>query len=286
MNNSQILVPFAENGKKNDIPQNGTASDVLASLELGFPPLTMQKAGGTPPDGRDMNGILHLICSMLQYVQAGGFFPYNAAFAQAVGGYPAGARVLAADRKSLWVNLVAGNTSDPDNNGNGWQLQGITPAAAQIGDIRMWHRPTIPANALLCDGREVRSDDYPALYSAWYGDFQAGQLFTLPNLSDGYYPKGYGPSTQALGTRQTGALPNITGDFFGETLSQVDAVRYVFNGAFFRTDKKNYPGIGQSDNDNYQTGFDASRCSAVYGNRNTKTVETNNVALNFIVFFA
>lgn len=285
MVNTQILTPFAAQGEKNEIPQNGTNTDVLASYQLGFPPLTMQDAGGTPPNGKDVNGILYAICSMLQYVQAGGFYPYNATFAQAVGGYPIGARVLAADGKSLWINLAAGNTTDPDNGGTGWQLQDINPVGRQIGDIRMWHRPTIPDNALICDGSAILSDNYPDLYSAWFGSFQSGQTFYLPNLSDGYYPKGFGAGTQALGTRQTGALPNISGTYTASYFGRSNA-NPTPSGCFYHAGYSGYRGAGDHSNNAVIIGFNAAQSSGVYGNRGTATVETNSVALHFIVYFA
>lgn len=277
---TQLLTLFAQNGSKNTIPQSGTIADVNASYQLGFPPLTMQPAGGTPPNGMDMNGILYAITQVLQMAQAGAFYPYNSSFATAIGGYPLGARVLASDNKSLWINLLANNTSNPDAGGAGWQLQSTDPVNAQIGDIRMWHRPTLPTNAILCDGSLITSDDYPELYTAWYGTFQPGQSFYLPNLTNGYYPKGYGPNTQALGTQQLGALPNITGEMGAIEDSGVYAA-----GAFYVEDTNNKLGSGDSDNNNDTIHFDASRSNPIYGRNNTTTVETNSVALNFIVYF-
>lgn len=68
-----------------------------------------------------------------------------------------------------------------------------------------------------------------------------------------------------IGVITPAGLPNITGDFFGESYSQ----NYRFEGAFYRGETGGNPGVGSSDTDNYQTYFDASRSSAVYGNSNT-----------------
>ena len=48
----------------------------FASLNDGFPPLTMTPiaAGGVPPFGQDMNGILNQITEVLQWQQAGGYW--------------------------------------------------------------------------------------------------------------------------------------------------------------------------------------------------------------------
>src|SRR5579871_5172056 len=77
------------------IPQNSQIGiqDGAASLTDGFPPLnfTAVQAGGKPPFGQDFNGILKQITQWLQWEQAGGPAPYDAAFATAIGGYPRGA---------------------------------------------------------------------------------------------------------------------------------------------------------------------------------------------------
>lgn len=278
---SQILTPFAENGTKNTIPETGSSTDVLASKQLGFPPLTMQIVGGTPPDGRDMNGVLNEIYRMLRYLQAGGVYPYSSTFCTAIGGYPLGARVLCAtDNKSLWVNTVAGNTTDPDStSAQGWLLHQVEMSSlyssAYIGSIVMWPKAesTIPTNALVCKGQTLSSTNYPELYTAWFGTYQAGQSFTLPNFSDGYYPRGYGSNTQAVGSRGQCGLPNITG--------QVSTYNSYYSGALYNSGTAS--GGWDGDGSRGITKFDASRSNSIYG-RTTSTVETNNVAVNFIVF--
>ena len=94
-----------------------------ASFTDGFPPVCLLpiSSGGVPPDGADMNGILWAISSVLAYVNAGGIFPYDAAFQTAIGGYPNGAVVLqAADSTATWRSNVANNATDPDTGGAGW----------------------------------------------------------------------------------------------------------------------------------------------------------------------
>lgn len=98
--------------------QNGAAS-----LNDGFPPLTFipTGAGGVPPYGQDMNGILNEISLWSQWLQAGGvFIPYDPAFSSAIGGYPKGAILASASAGSIWVSTADNNTTDPDTGGSGW----------------------------------------------------------------------------------------------------------------------------------------------------------------------
>lgn len=121
---SKSAVPFAESGSKNTIP---VASQIgvqpgLASFTDGFPPLTMTPlaAGGIPPRGQDFNGILYFLSAAARWQQAGGSYSYDSAFATAIGGYPKGAVLLAADGQGFWLSAVDSNTANPDTGGAGW----------------------------------------------------------------------------------------------------------------------------------------------------------------------
>lgn len=125
----KLVLPFANAGAKNTIP---TASQIgitagAASLVDGFPPLTRTPiaAGGVPPSGLDMNGILYELSAILRWANAGGGYAYDAAFAtdSNVGGYPKGARVLRSDGAGYWLNTIDGNTVDPES---------VTVNAAQV----------------------------------------------------------------------------------------------------------------------------------------------------------
>ena len=113
-------VPFALNGQKTAIPQASQISVTrgAASFNDGFPPLTMTDplAGGIPPFGRDMNGILFLLSLAIRWVQAGGSFCYDADFANDpdVGGYPQGAVLLNASLTGFWISTVDNNATNPD----------------------------------------------------------------------------------------------------------------------------------------------------------------------------
>lgn len=121
---AKIPLPFANSGTKNTIP---TASQIAvtpgaASLTDGFPPLTRTPiaAGGVPPFGADMNGILFEISANTQWENAGGFYPYDATFSTAIGGYPKGAVLAKVANNGLWMSTVDNNTSNPDTGGAGW----------------------------------------------------------------------------------------------------------------------------------------------------------------------
>jgi hypothetical protein len=115
-----IQLPFASGGAYNAIP---VASQVAtnaggASLVDGFPPATRTPlaAGGIPPSGLDMNGILNLITQSIRWAHGGGQYPFNSAFASSanVGGYPSGARLMRADTTGDWINASDGNQTNPD----------------------------------------------------------------------------------------------------------------------------------------------------------------------------
>lgn len=123
---AKLVLPFANSGAKNVIP---VASQIgitpgAASLTDGFPPLTRTPlvAGGVPPSGLDMNGVLFALAAIDRWSNAGGRYYYDAAFATdtEVNGYPKGAVVLRTDGEGGWLNTVDDNESDPEAGGAGW----------------------------------------------------------------------------------------------------------------------------------------------------------------------
>lgn len=118
---SRILLPFAADAAGaniRSIPLAPTGTPGQASLQLGFPPIcfTALGAGGVPPAGQDFNGILNQITAWNQWQAAGGPIFFDSAFASAISGYPKGATVASATRVGLvWLNLLDGNTTDPDS---------------------------------------------------------------------------------------------------------------------------------------------------------------------------
>lgn len=114
-----ISGPFAnsQSALKNTIP-NAATGTYNASMEEGFPAITMQplEQGGTPPDGKDFNGILNLV-SQFYFQFQNGFHPtFDSNVSTAIGGYPEGAVLWyfpAGATKLLPVmSLIPNNTYD------------------------------------------------------------------------------------------------------------------------------------------------------------------------------
>ncbi|HYG45602.1 MAG TPA: hypothetical protein VEA17_21965 [Bordetella sp.] len=144
---SKSAVPFAESGTKNTIPVESQigVTPGAASFTDGFPPLTMTPlaAGGVPPYGADFNGIFNFLSAAVRWAQAGGRYPFDAAFAADVGGYPKGAVLAAASGNGSWLNLIDNNSTNPDTGGANWislgsgiattaQAQALTDDAALV----------------------------------------------------------------------------------------------------------------------------------------------------------
>jgi hypothetical protein len=137
----QIAVPFATSGLKNAIPANTNNVTGNAGYDAGFGAINMtpKTAGGIPPFGQDFNGIFYDVTLALQFLEAGGSFPFNSTFATAVGGYPIGAVVSRTDGSGLWRNTVANNTTNPETFGAGWQPEdaGITTVAMTNANVTL-----------------------------------------------------------------------------------------------------------------------------------------------------
>ncbi len=106
--------------------------DGAASLTDGFVPLNFTPigAGGVPPFGADMNGILYQTTGWARWVAAGGSVVFDAAFSTAVGGYPKSALLASATTPGIfYVSTVDNNVTNPDAGGAGWQQVAPLPAS-------------------------------------------------------------------------------------------------------------------------------------------------------------
>ena len=114
-----------------------------ASFTDGFPPLTRTAlgAGGIPPSGEDMNGILYMVTQLLAWSCSGGFYKYSSTQSTAIGGYPLGAVLQSTDGTNhFWLNTTANNTTNPDSGGSGWvalPFPGITQIAVASGTYNL-----------------------------------------------------------------------------------------------------------------------------------------------------
>lgn len=125
---SRYSKAFSINGNKNNIPTESSTSTLgngEATFDSGFPPLTMTaiSAGGIPPDGKDMNGILYSITLKQQWQDVGMGYSFNQTFATSISGYPKGAILPSSDLTGRWLNLNNGNLTSPESasgNDTGW----------------------------------------------------------------------------------------------------------------------------------------------------------------------
>jgi hypothetical protein len=58
---------------------------------------------------------------------ASGLQAFDSTYAEAIGGYPKGTLLAASDGTGYWVNVFAGNTSNPDIGGAGWERVALQP---------------------------------------------------------------------------------------------------------------------------------------------------------------
>jgi len=129
-------------GFRNTIPAAPVTTQ-RASFDLGFPPLTMTPvvAGGKPMLGPDMNGILYMITTHTVYAQSGEPYKYSADVVVAIGGYAVGTILGSTDGLTVWYNLTAGNTDDPDDPASvGWvplYSYGSTAITGLTGGVRV-----------------------------------------------------------------------------------------------------------------------------------------------------
>ena len=125
---ARLMKPFANSGNKAAIPQTGT-DPARASYETGFTPLNMTPiaAGGVPPSGRDMNGILYDLSNAMMWQQAMGILPYDATVS-----YPNGALVVYGGM--LWKCLADDTLNVTPVNGAKWTSDIHTEYVKKTGD--------------------------------------------------------------------------------------------------------------------------------------------------------
>lgn len=190
---TKIQIPFgnsAGGAYKRTVPvasqigiQNGAAS-----YTDGFPPLnfTPVNAGGVPPFGQDMNGILYDVSAHARWWAAGGPVYYDSAYQTTIGGYPKGACVQSTVTPArLWCSTVNNNTSNPDTGGAGWQYpNNAVTATNQSGG-------TVAATTISASGQITST------VSTGTAPFVVSSTTPVANLNIG------GNSATALGYNQT-----------------------------------------------------------------------------------
>jgi len=209
-------------------------NDGWASLQTGFPPLNMTPlgAGGIPPFGQDFNGILQWITQAAQWAQAGGPMVYDAAFAAAIGGYPAGAILTAATLDHQWINTVNGNLTDPDAGGAGW---------VRYGRIRLFADTTFYVATTGNDGNDGRTPGtaWKTLQRAWNVLQQAydlGGFVATIDVADGAYTAGLtarGPIVGQQGANGVVFLGNFANPALCTVTVNANVCFYADSGAAF-----------------------------------------------------
>lgn len=154
-----------------------SADPTAASLTLGFPPDTFLPlgSGGTPPDGKDFNGILNQITLWNQWQNAGSPVKYDATFSGDIGGYPAGSLLVAASgNANFWVSTVDDNVTNPDASGAGWAAVSFL-GTFTTGDVKLSIASAAPAGWIAVNDGSIGS----ASSGATFADGSAILLFTV-----------------------------------------------------------------------------------------------------------
>ena len=126
-----IITPFGESadpGTIRPIPESTGPSDPKqnASWEKGFPISTMTaiSAGGIPPEGPDMNGVLNAISEHTVFIGGGSQYKWSDEYVAAKGGYAKGSVIQSDDGDFSYVSAVDGNSvnfnDDPSSIGVQW----------------------------------------------------------------------------------------------------------------------------------------------------------------------
>lgn len=140
-----LLKPFAEEGDKNTIPVTNTdaTNPQLADLTNGFPEITSLDPddGGIPAERKDFNALGYLTTLYDYFYQAGGTFTWNDTIANAIGGYPLGARLWYTDTNGVTLILRSTKGNNLDNFtqnqsyiGTSWVKDTVTTDTFQVVD--------------------------------------------------------------------------------------------------------------------------------------------------------
>lgn len=205
-------VPFASQGDKNTIPatpSTGTGQSNYASYQKGFPLVTMTPlvAGGLPPQGMDMNGILFALSSSVGFMQSGGLPTFDADFASTIGGYPLGAVLQSNDGASAYVSTIANNTTD------------FNESTESIGTSWLpWAGDAAKGSSLYIAVGEGTSDAITATFDPAITELTNGLVVFVRALASNatttptFNPDGLGAATITKGTYQPLAVGDIAGN--------------------------------------------------------------------------
>ena len=207
------------------------------------------------------------------------------------------------------INVATSSTLGGVKIGEGIEVAAdgtISAASLPIGSVFpvVCSSTYVPDNCLPCDGHEYSKSQFTELWTNYltagylntcsYSDYTSdlttygscakfaidtvNNKFKVPTIPDGTFIQ-QASTNGELGTSKKAGVPNITGTFFGEK-----KLNFEYTGAFYQTTINNKRGLGSSDTDNYQSGFDASLSNQIYGASNT--VQPKAVALRYFIVVA
>lgn len=297
---SFLARPFAQNGDKNTIPDTGGDLLGIASLALGFPPITQTplELGGIPPQRKDFNGILYALSTFAFFQQSGGVFTYSDTanyitpavvmydnvfyFCLKENGVDSANGVKDPTDTEYWIPLID------------YLLESLA-VGTPIGTIIMWASSNDPTDGgvwLDCDGQTFDTTTYAKLYAVLGTN-------TVPDLQ-GLFPRCVGSqdlsvtidgtsTTQtfdggSVGDKSADAIRNIEASgFMGERVSSDPDSNYNKfknqpTGALYYDGTSKYGSSGGIDNDDFTGYFDASKVVPV-GSENKPA----SVALRFLI---
>lgn len=161
------------------------------------------------------------------------------------------------------------------------ELLGYKDSFIQTGTIIISQAPEIPSGFLLCDGSEIKIDEYEDLYAVigtTYGQSDS-TTFCIPDLTGRTV---FGISEDGtLGDYLEAGLPNITG--WIKTSNNWTGGWNGSSGAFTNSDtgRSNSAGDGGTGARGMQYNFSASRSSSIYGK--SSTVQPPAMVTNFLI---
>lgn len=238
---AKFPIPFANgagSGYVRTIPQ---ASQTLitpgaASLTDGFPPLNFisEGAGGIPPFGQDVNGILKEITAWIQWMNAEGPVGYDSVFSAAIGGYPKGAILTSAAGGSWWLSTTENNVTDPDTGGAGWlylsygqthagnpngAVAGVAAANGALASSLLWDTTNLVLWVCTTTGTNLTAAwtlSMPMMESFWLGTSTGtGNAQILATSGMVAFPTGTGIVWEVGASQSNTSATNITIGPFG-----------------------------------------------------------------------
>lgn len=188
----------------------------FASYNDGFVPdnFTQIAAGGVPPFGQDMNGVLNETTSWDVWYQAGGPIPYDATFSTAQTGYPKGAKLASAILAGAdWYSTADNNATNPDDpsTSTNWARVGI-PVGAPLALLTSTMPPGFVAMNALTIGNAASGAGYASADALFLFCFNWLNLSNLQLLNSAGTPiaRGANPTTDFAGNNRL-TLPNGKG---------------------------------------------------------------------------